>query len=165
MGKPPYVTSFFLLQDYFDTILTMMVQYGALIVDPRNRTIVSEGKNHASQNPLFHGEIDAINTLASKVKNLYDIAPYLELYTSAEPCPMCMSAILWSGFKRVYFGTSISYLEKEKLDQINIRAQYVANAATSFRKVEIVGGLLSNETNPLYDHAKYHNHDDHQHHQ
>ena len=152
------------------------MQYGALIVDPRNRTILSEGLNHASQNPLWHGEMDAINKLSLNVKSVYEVAPHLELYTSAEPCPMCMSAILWSGFGRVYYGTSITYLEEQKLDQIDIRSQYVANAATSFRKVEIVGGLLSNETNPLYDknrshyfqdhhhHHHHHHHDHHQHH-
>jgi tRNA(Arg) A34 adenosine deaminase TadA len=103
--------------------------------------------------------MDAINVLSAKVKNVYDVAPNLELYTSAEPCPMCMSAILWSGFGRVYYGTSIAHLEEQHLDQIDIRAQYVANAATSFRKVEIIGGLLSNETDPLYDqHGFHHDH-------
>ena len=92
--------------------------YGALIVDPSTQSILVEGKNHASQNPIWHGEMDAINRLAEYLENnggksVYQVAPNLELYTSAEPCPMCMSTIEWSGFGRVYYGTSIPYLMRE----------------------------------------------------
>ena len=53
-----------------------------------------------------HGEMDAINRLsdllnASGGASVYKVAPTLELYTSAEPCPMCAAAISWSLFGRV----------------------------------------------------------------
>ena len=71
--------------------------YGALIADPVSGTVVAEGYNAASRNPLWHGEMAAIQNLSSTGVNVYEVAPALELYTSAEPCAMCMSAISWSG--------------------------------------------------------------------
>jgi len=80
--------------------------YGALIVDPELGQIIAEGSNNASHNPIWHGEMSAIKNLSDlSSKPVYAIASSLELYTSAEPCPMCMAAIAWSGFGRVIFGT------------------------------------------------------------
>ena len=71
--------------------------YGALIADASG-AIVAEGRNHASNNPLWHGETSAIANLSRLINtSVYDVAGNLTLYTTAEPCPMCMGAILWSG--------------------------------------------------------------------
>ena len=78
--------------------------YGALIADASG-TIVAEGRNHASNNPLWHGETSAIANLSRLINtSVYDVAGNLTLYTTAEPCPMCMGAILWSGFAAVVYG-------------------------------------------------------------
>ena len=75
--------------------------YGALIADASG-AIVAEGRNHASNNPLWHGETSAIANLSRLINtSVYDVAGNLTLYTTAEPCPMCMGAILWSGFSTV----------------------------------------------------------------
>merc|ERR1711871_194768 len=129
--------------------------YASVIVDPRKGEIIAEGKNDASINPVLHGEIACINNLSSYAENIlhksvYDIAPDLEFYTTAEPCPMCAGAIIWSGFSTVYYGTSIPYISSQGLAQIDVRATDIAKAATSFRNVHIIGSLLSNETDPLY---------------
>jgi len=86
------------------------VPFGAIIVDRDTDTILSEGWNKTSHNPTWHGEIDASNTLAAssigiKGKNLV-------LYTTAEPCPMCQGAVLWSGIETVVYGTSIRSLQR-----------------------------------------------------
>jgi tRNA(Arg) A34 adenosine deaminase TadA len=68
--------------------------YGALIADASG-AIVAEGRNHASNNPLWHGETSAIANLSRLINtSVYDVAGNLTLYTTAEPCPMCMGAIL-----------------------------------------------------------------------
>jgi tRNA(Arg) A34 adenosine deaminase TadA len=71
--------------------------FGALIVDRGSGKILSEGWNKSSINPTFHGEIDAINQLV--LSNPGIDCSKLVLYSTAEPCPMCQGAILWSGIE------------------------------------------------------------------
>ena len=55
-----------------------------------------------NNDPTAHAEIVAIREACKKL-NTYDLSEY-KLYTSCEPCPMCLSAIIWSNIKKVYFG-------------------------------------------------------------
>ena len=150
--------------------------YGALIVNPNKNEIVVKGRNHAGHNPIWHAEMDAINRLNNLLpKNIsvYAIAKNLELYTTAESCSMCMSAIAWSGFGRVIYGTSIPYIESQGQNQIEIRSVEVAKASSKFSNVTVIGGVLVDETNELYNkknvkhqhhHVPHHHHHDHSHH-
>ena len=104
---------------------------------------------------------------------MYAIAKNLELYTTAESCSMCMSAIAWSGFGRVIYGTSIPYIESQGQNQIEIRSVEVAKASSKFSNVTVIGGVLVDETNELYNkknikhqhhHVPHHHHHDHSHH-
>jgi tRNA(adenine34) deaminase len=124
--------------------------FGAVIVRRDTREIVAEGFNQSAINPTFHGEMVAINRCAE----LHYPADWSEfdLYTTAEPCAMCQSAIEWAGIACVYYGTSIPYLQKLNWWQINIRASEVI-AQTAFRKSRIVGGILEAECNALFDNA------------
>ena len=85
--------------------------FGCVIVQPATATILAEGKNHDQRNPIWHGEMAAITNLSSKVPDIRSIAPSLELYSTAEPCSMCASAIAWAGFGRILYGTSIPFME------------------------------------------------------
>ena len=69
--------------------------YAAVLVDAAKNEIVAEGWNKSRQNPLLHGETDAINRCAEQRPGI-DWAG-LALYRIAEPCPMCMAAGLWEG--------------------------------------------------------------------
>ncbi|MBQ2799052.1 MAG: nucleoside deaminase [Ruminiclostridium sp.] len=76
--------------------------FGAVIV--RDGIIVGRGHNCvlSGKNPVLHGEIMAITDACRKLgTHLLDDC---EIYTTAEPCPMCMGAILWAGIKAVYYG-------------------------------------------------------------
>ena len=141
--------------------------YGAVIVDPGKGEIVVKGNNHASINPIWHGEMDALNKLAEIVgkdgESVYEVAPKLELYTSAEPCSMCMSALAWSGIGRVYYGTSIPFIANQGLNQISIRAKDVIKS-TPFEEIGLVGGVLNETTNKLYMQKAVHNYIDLHHH-
>ena len=78
-----------------------------------NGAIVAEGWNRTEEHPLWHGEIDAINQC-----NLEDPKPdwyKLVMYSTAEPCPMCMGALAWAGVGGVVFGTSIEFLKRSTL--------------------------------------------------
>lgn len=76
--------------------------FGAVIV--REGTIVAEGANRvtATNDPTAHAEVIAIRAACSKLGRfeLNDC----EIYTSCEPCPMCLGAIYWARLGRIYFG-------------------------------------------------------------
>lgn len=78
--------------------------FGALIV--RDGKILSAEANSVTQDcdPTAHAEINAIRTAAKKIGKA-DLSG-CTIYTSAEPCPMCLSAIYWSNIKQVYYGNT-----------------------------------------------------------
>jgi tRNA(Arg) A34 adenosine deaminase TadA len=90
-------------------------------VNRRTGKIVAEGWNKSLTNPTWHGEIDAINQLAKSQAE--HEGQDLVLYTTAEPCPMCQGAILWSGIETVVYGTSIRFLQSQGWRQIDILAE------------------------------------------
>ena len=78
--------------------------FGSVVV--RNGEIVGEGYNQVydSQDPTAHAEVVAIRD-ACKNLNTFEL-PDCELYTSCEPCPMCLGAIYWAKISRVYYANS-----------------------------------------------------------
>ncbi len=123
------------------------VPFGALIVNRDTNEILAEGWNKTSINPTWHGEIDAINQLVLRQESLD--ASKLVLYTTAEPCPMCMSAILWAGIGMVVFGTSIKFLQNNGWHQIDIHAQEVIHRSPHW-SCELIGGVLEKDCNALF---------------
>ena len=97
--------------------------FGCVIV--KNNEIIAEGVNKVTLNndPTAHAEIVAIRE-ACKSQNTFNLSGY-ELYTSCEPCPMCLSAIYWSHIERVYYGNSrqdaakIEFDDKLIYDELN----------------------------------------------
>lgn len=79
--------------------------FGAVIVDSLGN-IISKGNNRVliDNDPTAHAEMVAIRN-ASKEINNYDLSNLI-LYTTCEPCPMCLSAIIWSNIKVVYYGST-----------------------------------------------------------
>ena len=75
--------------------------FGAVVV--RRGKIVGRGQNRvlATNDPTAHAEINAIRATCARLRkfSLEDC----ELYTSCEPCPMCLAAIHWARVRRVYF--------------------------------------------------------------
>ena len=78
--------------------------FGACVV--KDNRIIGKGSNHVlcNNDPTAHAEVMAIRD-ACKNLNSYDLSG-CELYTSCYPCPMCLSAIIWSNIKKVYFGNT-----------------------------------------------------------
>ncbi len=77
--------------------------FGAVIVDKEGK-IIANGNNKVlkDKDPTAHAEIVAIRE-ACKFLNTNDLSGCV-LYTSCEPCPMCLSAIIWANIKQVYYG-------------------------------------------------------------
>ena len=127
------------------------VPFGAVIVRPATGECLATGANRSAENPILHGEIDAIMRCAAAHPNVD--WTNLALYTTAEPCPMCQSAIAWAGIPAVYYGTSIRYLQGRGWNQIDIRADEVARR-TPFRRISVIGGILESECNALFAAAR-----------
>jgi len=77
--------------------------FGAVIVEDGN--IIAEGANQvtSTSDPTAHAEMVAIRQACRKL-GLFELKG-CELYTSCEPCPMCLGAIYWTRLSRVYFGS------------------------------------------------------------
>ncbi len=78
--------------------------FGSVIV--KNNKIISEGSNKVTSNndPTAHGEIVAIREACKKLNNFS--LSQCELYSTCEPCPMCLSAIYWSRIEKIYYGNT-----------------------------------------------------------
>ncbi len=78
--------------------------FGAVIV--REGRIVAEGVNTvtATLDPTAHAEVNAIRA-ASKALGTFSLEG-CQLYTSCEPCPMCLAAAYWARIEAVYYGAS-----------------------------------------------------------
>lgn len=92
--------------------------FGACVV--KNGEIIGKGSNHVLSNndPTAHAEIMAIRDACKNI-NSYDLSG-CEIYTSCYPCPMCLSAIIWSNVKKVYYGNT-----KEDAANIGFRDDYI----------------------------------------
>ena len=88
--------------------------FGTVIV--RDGEIVGRGHNRVvvNQDPNCHGEMEAIRD-ACKNLGTFDLSG-CELYTTAEPCPMCLGATLWANIPVVYYGCT-----REDSDEIGFR--------------------------------------------
>lgn len=78
--------------------------FGALIV--KEGKVIAKGKNQVTANndPTAHAEMVAIRQACQKLKTFQ--LRECELYTSCEPCPMCLGAIYWARLDRVYYANT-----------------------------------------------------------
>ena len=79
--------------------------FGAVIV--KDGVVIGIGHNKVvkSGDPTMHGEIDAIKNACKNIKT-FDLKG-AEIYTTGEPCPMCLGAILWANINKIYYGCTI----------------------------------------------------------
>ncbi|TBU50504.1 cytidine deaminase-like protein [Dichomitus squalens] len=126
--------------------------------------LVCIGVNSAmtTGNPTMHGEMAAIQNCTSIMTDPdgpFKFTPSraeaafteLSLYTNAESCPMCASAIRWSGFREYIYGTSIDSLIEQGWDQIRVPSISIFGQSFDLpTQARLLGGVLTNETDPLF---------------
>jgi|TARA_B100002052_G_scaffold287327_1_gene302170 guanine deaminase len=108
--------------------------FGCVIV--HDNKIIAEGVNRVTSNndPTAHAEIVAIREACKKLKtfNLQGT----QLYTSCEPCPMCLSAMYWSHVDKIFYGNSRNDAAKINFDDKFIYDEF--KVKMSHRKIPIV---------------------------
>jgi tRNA(Arg) A34 adenosine deaminase TadA len=115
--------------------------FGAVIV--RDGNILARGFNmgQRTRDPTAHGEMVAIRAFLTE--HGAEVLKGTTLYTTGEPCVMCMGAIIWSGIARVVYAASIAAISAH-MGQVMITAAEIADKAP-FAKIEITGGVLADE--------------------
>lgn len=129
--------------------------FGAVIVD-KDEKIIANGNNQVlkQNDPTAHAEMVAIRNACKKLEK-YDLSGYT-LYTSCEPCPMCLSAIIWSNIKEVYYGCTkkdageigfrddaiYDYLKDENNDLINLEEMDRDECIKTFEEYKKQDGVI-----------------------
>lgn len=111
---------------------------------PFGAVIVKEGKVLASvcntvsqsKDPTAHAEVNAIRKACEVIDSTQ--LQSAVLYTTCEPCPMCMSAIIYAGIGEVVYGASIPTISKY-LPQISLRASEVLNHSDQKTLIKAIG--------------------------
>ena len=99
--------------------------FGSVIV--KNNKIIAEGANKVTttNDPTAHGEIVAIREACKKLNNFN--LNECELYSSCEPCPMCLSAIYWARINKIYFANTREDAQKIDFDDSLIYSELQKN--------------------------------------
>ena len=127
--------------------------FGAVVVNEKGK-IIGVGNNKVLKNndPTAHAEVVAIRD-ACKTINKYDLTG-CKIYSTSEPCPMCLASIIWSNIKEVYFVT-----DRKEVASIGFRDDliynYLEGKKKDILKVEKVENpecdkLLSDYKNIIY---------------
>ena len=105
--------------------------FGAVIV--KDNKIISEGFNivTSSNDPTSHAEIVAIRN-ACKILNNFSLED-CDLYTTCEPCPMCLSAIYWARIERIYYANTRG--DAQKIDFSDAMIYEELNKTIKDRKI------------------------------
>jgi len=114
--------------------------FGSVIV--KNNKIIAEGANKvtSTNDPTAHGEIVAIREACKKLNNFNLNGS--ELYSSCEPCPMCLSAIYWARISKIYFANSREDAQKIDFDDSLIYSELQKNI--NGRKIPMIQ-MMRNE--------------------
>ena len=114
--------------------------FGSVIV--KGDKIIAEGSNKVTSNndPTAHGEIVAIREACKKLNNFS--LNGCELYSTCEPCPMCLSAIYWARIDKIYYANTREDARKIDFDDSLIYTELQKNIDK--RKISMIQ-ILRNE--------------------
>jgi guanine deaminase len=113
--------------------------FGAALAMGDEIFVTAANQTKKLHDPTAHAELLAIRRLASNL-NKTDLSGFT-LYTTCEPCPMCMGAVIWAKIDTVFYGCDIPSISK-KMPQIDLRSIDINKK--SFHNVTIQGGVLQN---------------------
>ena len=113
--------------------------FGCVIV--KDNKIIAEGSNEVTlkKDPTAHGEIVAIRKACNSL-NDFNLSR-CELYTSCEPCPMCLAAIYWSHIDKIYYANTRNDAQKIDFDDSLIYSEF--SKSVEKRKIPMIQMMRS----------------------
>lgn len=107
--------------DFQEKFMKLAIEYSKASLDPATKKgpfgavitydgqLIAAASNEVMKNndPTCHGEVNCIRKACEKLKT-YDLTGAV-LYTSSEPCPMCLSAIIWANISKIYYANTASH--------------------------------------------------------
>jgi guanine deaminase len=121
--------------------------FGAIIVRRDDIVAVTHNTVWRDTDPTAHAEVNCIRAAATALK-LIDLSG-CRMYSTCEPCPMCLAAIHWSKIDRVVFGATIADAAAAGFCELHVDAKVLAELGKSPLKVE--SGLLRSECAELFE--------------
>ncbi|MFE2749327.1 nucleoside deaminase [Streptomyces scopuliridis] len=119
--------------------------FGAPLLNAADGTFVAKARaTSESGSPVEHAEVSLLRDAAAAGIDLLTHA----VVSTAEPCPMCAGALVWSGVRAVAYGTSISTLMACGIPQINV--PFTQIVSKGFWQPTVAGGVRADLTDPLY---------------
>jgi guanine deaminase len=120
--------------------------FGAIIV--RSSEVVAAAHNTVwrDTDPTAHAEVNCIRAAAAALR-MIDLSGY-DMYSTCEPCPMCLAAIHWAKIDRVVYGATIADAAAAGFCELHVDARVLAELGKSPLKVE--SGLLRDECAELF---------------
>lgn len=120
--------------------------FGAVVV--KDGEIISEGWNTVTtdNDPTCHAEVNAIRKACKKL-NTFDLSG-CELYSSTEPCPMCLGTTYWAKLSALYFGNS-----RQDAAKIGFADEFIyeeLDKDIARRNLKTAAGIMADEANELF---------------
>ena len=120
--------------------------FGCVLADATTGELKGVAPNSAASDPTGHAEVNALRLMAGRGLDPRTIV----LVSTAEPCPMCGTASWWAGVRGIVYGTSIADLMRFGWHQIDLPVHSLLACARPPSTLILRGGLLAEETDPLY---------------
>lgn len=124
--------------------------FGSVIVKDGAVVAATHNTLWRDTDPTAHAEVNCIRS-AAKALGTVDLSG-CTLYSTCEPCPMCLAAIHWAKIDRVVFGAAIADADAAGFSELHVPAATLAEMGGSHLTVE--GGLLREECAALFDEWK-----------
>ena len=120
--------------------------FGSIIV--KNDKVIAEGSNKVTLNndPTAHGEIVAIRKACKNLNN-FNLSG-CELYSTCEPCPMCLSAIYWARIEKIYYANTRKDAQNIDFDDSLIYSELLKN--NDKRKIPMIQ-MMRNEALKVFE--------------
>ncbi len=121
--------------------------FGAVIVRGGEVIVAAHNCVWATTDPTAHAEVTAIRAAAGELRTI-DLSGCI-MYTTTEPCPMCLAAIHWAKIERVLYGATIADAAAAGFHELRVPATMMVEVGGSPLKVEL--GPLRDECRELFD--------------